>query len=211
VVGEYRRARELAGGARPFSRGFRSPGQRVSFGSSARWWRLLRRSDAGRRPRSRSRSVRRSRLSHPRRRRLRCRRRAAGRHPVVSSSRSWWTCRSRQFELCFGTRASARQPNAKVQPHAAPTQLSPAPQPGAACRLQRHVRRRCCTASTYGSVCRSGQVAAARPAFDGGRSSPLTIGRAPATGGSGAAVELSPIRMSNAACRRCSAGGLLLL
>jgi hypothetical protein len=33
-----------------------------------------------------------------------------------------------------------RRPNAKVQPHAAPTQLSTAPQPGAACRLQRHVR-----------------------------------------------------------------------
>jgi hypothetical protein len=32
------------------------------------------------------------------------------------------------------------QPNAKVQPHAAPTQLSDARHPGAACRLQRNVR-----------------------------------------------------------------------
>jgi hypothetical protein len=42
--------------------------------------------------------------------------------------------------VVFGYHASTRQPNAKVQPRAAPTQLSPVPERGAACRLQRTVR-----------------------------------------------------------------------
>jgi hypothetical protein len=41
----------------------------------------------------------------------------------------------------FPRTAPGAAPNAKVQPRAASTQLSPAPQPGAACRLQRYVRR----------------------------------------------------------------------
>jgi hypothetical protein len=42
---------------------------------------------------------------------------------------------------CSCTRACAAAPNAKVQPHAARAQLSSAPELGAACRLQRYVRR----------------------------------------------------------------------
>jgi hypothetical protein len=53
-------------------------------------------------------------------------------------------------------------PNAKVQPHAAPTQLSAAPHPGAACRLQRHVRRNCCTAMVYALCSRAASVLLSR-------------------------------------------------
>jgi hypothetical protein len=147
VVGEYRRARELAGGARPFSRGFRSPEQRVSFGSSARWWRLLRRSDAGRRPRSRSRSVRRSRLSNPRRWPLRwwvriCRLLSAGGAVVEAGDGAGVGGLS-----CVAEPAPAQDSlTPKFSRMRRRRNSAPAPEPGAACRLQRTVRPPRCDA-----------------------------------------------------------------
>jgi hypothetical protein len=52
----------------------------------------------------------------------------------------------------FAPAREVAAPNAKVQPHAAPTQLSAAPHPSAACRLQRHVRRSCWAPTAYATV-----------------------------------------------------------
>jgi hypothetical protein len=86
-----------------------------------------------------------------------------------------------------------------------------APQLGAACRLQRNVRRSGCGAITYVPVRRclasgSGFVwcsAAVESLLDSRTRDRLDR--------IGAAVELSSARLRNAACRRCPPGGVLLL
>jgi hypothetical protein len=83
-----------------------------------------------------------------------------------------------------------------------------APQPGAACRLQRHVRRSCCTTPAY-AVCLSGcgfspSVAAPRKRVGCGAAA------APG-GGPGTAVKLPAAGTCDAACRRSGEGGVPLL
>jgi hypothetical protein len=101
--------------------------------------------------------------------------------------------------------AEREQPNAKVQPHAAPTQLFPAPQPGAACRLQRYVRRSCCTATACARCC----LVVPPGAIAGGDVGVQPLTTAPAW--FRAAVELSSTRMRDAARRRSPEGGVPLL
>jgi hypothetical protein len=118
----------------------RSPEERVSPGSSSRWRRTGSPGGCGQPAERCSRTVRRSGRSDPRRRRLRCWRRAAGRCPLVSSSRSWWTSRSRRSALCLDTTPAPDSLTPKFSRMRRRRNSTIAPPPGAACRLQRNVR-----------------------------------------------------------------------